>query len=113
MNVKIVSAIKRSIEANCGGFSAEHESAKNEEALFELFKNKETGALHMGTFLSALRNTGLRKSDPRLREMMDNLKQIQRRNSDGFTVDTHKLNLQQFRRWTIRPPFSLTHRFVF
>lgn len=52
----------------------------------------------MGTFLSALKSTGLRKSDPRLKEMMDNLKQVQRRNADGFNVDTHKLNLQQFKR---------------
>lgn len=52
----------------------------------------------MGMFLSALRSTGLRKSDPRLKEMMDNLKQVQRKNIDGYSVDTHKLNLLQFRR---------------
>lgn len=52
----------------------------------------------MGTFLSALKSTGLRKSDPRLKEMMDNLKQVQRKNADGFNADTHKLNLEQFKR---------------
>lgn len=70
-----------------------------EDTLFELFKNKETGLLSMGRFLAALRNTGLRKSDPRLREMMDNVRRIQKTASatDGASVDTQNLDLESFR----------------
>lgn len=50
------------------------------------------------SFLQALRRTGLRKSDPRLREMMENLKKVQRRNTDGYAIDTHKLTLEAFKR---------------
>ncbi|XP_044257608.1 glutaminase kidney isoform, mitochondrial isoform X1 [Tribolium madens] len=64
---------------------------RNEDALFEMFKSEETGLLSIGKFLSALRTTGLRKSDPRLKEMMETLKRTQKE------TDTQRLNLETFR----------------
>uniref|UniRef100_A0A1Y1N9S3 glutaminase n=1 Tax=Photinus pyralis TaxID=7054 RepID=A0A1Y1N9S3_PHOPY len=60
-----------------------------------MFKNEETGMLSMGKFLSALRTTGLRKTDPRLKEMMDNLKKMQK-NADNSSIDTQKLDEETF-----------------
>jgi len=69
-----------------------------EETLFEMFKNKETGLLSIGRFLGALKGTGLRKNDPRLKEMMDRLRVVQKtKNPDGHSVDTAKLDLETFR----------------
>ncbi|XP_022914987.1 glutaminase kidney isoform, mitochondrial isoform X2 [Onthophagus taurus] len=74
------------------------EQDEPEGALFEMFKNQETGLLSMGKFLAALRNTGLRKNDPRLKEMMDNIKRAQKRsNAEGGSIDTQKLDLDTFR----------------
>lgn len=87
-----------------------------------MFKNEETGLLPIGRFLSvrfpnkcfiifsppsflnfqniqALKTTGLRKSDPRLKEMMENLKVLQKSNADGASVDTQKLDLETFNRY--------------
>ncbi|EFA11037.2 glutaminase kidney isoform, mitochondrial isoform X3 [Tribolium castaneum] len=64
---------------------------RNEDALFEMFKSEETGLLSIGKFLSALRTTGLRKSDPRLKEMMEAIKRTQKQ------TDTQRLNLETFR----------------
>ncbi|XP_019867419.2 glutaminase liver isoform, mitochondrial isoform X1 [Aethina tumida] len=72
------------------------DDANSEVALFELFKNKETGFLSIGRFLSALRATGLRKNDPRLKEVIENLKKMTKKNADGFSVDTQKLTLEHF-----------------
>lgn len=47
----------------------------------------------------ALKTTGLRKNDPRLREMMENLKVLQKSNADGASVDTQKLDLDTFNRY--------------
>ncbi|KAK9723198.1 EF-hand domain [Popillia japonica] len=70
-----------------------------EKVLFDMFKNQETGLLSMGKFLAALRNTGLRKNDTRLREMMENLKKAQRRsNAEGGSIDTQKLDFTTFKK---------------
>lgn len=46
-----------------------------EDVLFDMFKNNEE-KIPMGKFLAALRSTGLRKTDPRVKEMLDNLKNV-------------------------------------
>nr|XP_023025179.1 glutaminase liver isoform, mitochondrial [Leptinotarsa decemlineata] len=84
-------------------------------ALFEMFKNQETGLLSIGQFLTAVRATGLRKNDPRLQNMMENLKQISK-SSDGNTVDTQKLTLEQFKR-IVQPnvgllSYAFRHQFI-
>lgn len=76
--------------------SAEQEQP--EDTLFEMFKNKETGLLSMGKFLAALKTTGLKKVDPRLKEMMENLRKVQKSTKpDGHSIDTQKLDLPTFR----------------
>jgi len=93
-----------------------------------MFKNEETGLVSVGEFLAvcttyfhfrdifvkvikqeidyidlfkALRITGLRKNDPRLQELTDNLKKEHTKNSDrtkAISHETQKLDREQFRR---------------
>ncbi|KAK3859166.1 hypothetical protein Pcinc_034693 [Petrolisthes cinctipes] len=44
-----------------------------EDQLFDMFKDEKDDTIHMGKFLAALSESGLRKSDPRLKELRNNL----------------------------------------
>lgn len=46
-----------------------------EDLLFDVFKGEDE-SVPMGKFLTALRSTGLRKSDPRLKELIDNMRAV-------------------------------------
>ncbi|XP_034943764.1 glutaminase liver isoform, mitochondrial [Chelonus insularis] len=74
--------------------------ANAEDVLFDMFKNEETNLLSVGKFLAALRTTGLRKNDPRLQELTDNLKaeHLKCGGSEGVSHETQKLDREQFRR---------------
>ncbi|XP_030748653.1 glutaminase kidney isoform, mitochondrial isoform X2 [Sitophilus oryzae] len=85
------------------------DNINTDEVLFEMFKNKETGLLPIGKFLNALRATGLRKTDPRLKEMIEMLKTLVKSNSDGYSIDTQKLNLINFKS-IIAPNLGLISR---
>ncbi|XP_063928668.1 glutaminase liver isoform, mitochondrial-like isoform X3 [Zophobas morio] len=76
---------------------------RNEDTLFDMFKSEETGLLSTGKFLNELRATGIRKTDPRLREMMETLKKIQKE------TDTQNLNLETFRS-VVSPSIGLISR---
>lgn len=80
--------------------SSEHRDfQRTEDVLFEMFKNEETNKLPVGKFLAALRNTGLRKNDPRLSELLENLKKVHRKSSsEGGSLESLKLDLETFRR---------------
>ncbi|XP_020706494.2 glutaminase liver isoform, mitochondrial isoform X2 [Athalia rosae] len=82
-----------------------------EDVLFDMFKNEETGLLPVGKFLAALRSTGLRKNDPRLQELSDNLKkeQLKSGGNEGVSHETQKLDREQFRR-IITPNIVLISR---
>ncbi|XP_050314003.1 glutaminase kidney isoform, mitochondrial isoform X1 [Anthonomus grandis grandis] len=82
---------------------------QTDEVLFEMFKNEETGLLSIGKFLNALKATGLRKTDPRLKEMVDILRMISHKTSDGYSIDTQKLNLKDFKS-IIAPNIGLISR---
>ncbi|TGZ46027.1 Glutaminase kidney protein, mitochondrial [Temnothorax longispinosus] len=71
-----------------------------EDVLFDMFKNEETGLVSVAEFLAALRITGLRKNDPRLQELTDNLKKEHAKNNDrtkAISHETQKLDREQFR----------------
>lgn len=59
-----------------------------EDMLFKLFSNDEQ-KLPVGKFLQGILETGLRKSDPRLKEFMQNLRTAQSLSHDGsaFSID--------------------------
>ncbi|EFN75035.1 Glutaminase kidney isoform, mitochondrial [Camponotus floridanus] len=81
-----------------------------EDALFDMFKNEETGLVSVGKFLAALRTTGLRKSDPRLQELSENLKKEHARaGHENISHETQKLDREQFRR-IINPNIILISR---
>ncbi|XP_037796947.1 glutaminase liver isoform, mitochondrial-like [Penaeus monodon] len=47
-----------------------------EDQLFDMFKDDTDQKVHMGRFLAALTDTGLRKTDPRLLELRNNLMEV-------------------------------------
>lgn len=92
-------------------YTRDQDQATNaEDALFDMFKNEETGLVSVGKFLAALRTTGLRKSDPRLQELSENLKKEHARaGHENISHETQKLDREQFRR-IINPNIILISR---
>ncbi|KAL7298140.1 hypothetical protein TKK_0009141 [Trichogramma kaykai] len=93
-------------------YTRDQDQATNaEDVMFDMFKNEETGLLHVGKFLAALRTTGLRKNDPRLQELTDNLKKehMKAGGHEGISHETQKLDREQFRR-VITPNIVLISR---
>uniref|UniRef100_A0A8D8PAE0 glutaminase n=10 Tax=Culex pipiens TaxID=7175 RepID=A0A8D8PAE0_CULPI len=69
-----------------------------EDLLFDMFKNEETGLLNIGKFLAALRTIGIRRNDPRIGEMMDNLKKVHKLNNyDNGSPLSQNLNAETFK----------------
>ncbi|XP_069678114.1 glutaminase liver isoform, mitochondrial isoform X3 [Periplaneta americana] len=72
--------------------------SSTEDVLFDMFRNEETDLLPIGMFLAALRSTGLRKTDPRLAEMMENLRDVHRKSGhEGGSPETQKLDRETFK----------------
>ncbi|XP_011496078.1 PREDICTED: glutaminase kidney isoform, mitochondrial [Ceratosolen solmsi marchali] len=93
-------------------YTADQDKISNaEDVMFDMFKNEETKLLHVGKFLAALRTTGLRKNDPRLQELTDNLKKEHTKSGghDGTSHETQKLTREQFKR-IITPNIVLISR---
>lgn len=69
-----------------------------EDILYEMFRNETTGLLPMGKFLAALRTTGIRRTDPRINEMMENLRKVHKTNNyEGGSPETQNLNHETFK----------------
>nr|XP_012219812.1 PREDICTED: glutaminase liver isoform, mitochondrial isoform X5 [Linepithema humile] len=93
-------------------YTRDQDQATNaEDVLFDMFKNEETGLVSVGKFLAALRASGLRKNDPRLQELSDNLKKEHAKSGghEGVSHETQKLDREQFRR-IINPNIVLISR---
>lgn len=76
----------------------EQEQKNAEDVLFDMFKNEDTGLMPIGKFLAALKTSGIRKTDPRIREMMDNLKKVHKlSNYEGGSAETQNLNRETFK----------------
>lgn len=51
----------------------------------------------------ALRNSGLRKNDPRLNDFINNLKKVHKNSgSEGGSPETQKLNRETFKRYYLQ-----------
>ncbi|XP_045448598.1 glutaminase liver isoform, mitochondrial isoform X1 [Melitaea cinxia] len=74
-------------------------SHKNaDDVLFDMFKNEDTGLLPVGKFLAALRTTGIRKNDPRVKEVMQNLYKVHKEsNFESGSPETLKLDRKTFK----------------
>lgn len=75
----------------------EAEKKNSEEILFDMFSNDETDLLPIGKFLAALRTFGLRMSDPRLKEMMHNLRAVHRASKSEGSPETQNLDRETFK----------------
>lgn len=91
-------------------FSQRDNEAKNaDDVLFDMFRNETTDLLPIGKFLAALRTSGIRMNDLRIKEMMENLRKVHRlSNSEGGTPETQKLNRETFKSYVI---FSELNKF--
>jgi glutaminase len=69
-----------------------------EDILFDMFTNESTGLLSIGKFLAALRTTGIRRTDPRIHGMMENLRKVHKTNNyEGGSPETQNLNRETFK----------------
>lgn len=77
----------------------EQEQRNAEDVLFDMFYNEETGLISMGKFLAALKTTGIRRNDPRCKELMDNLKKVHKLSNyeTGSSAETQNLNRETFK----------------
>lgn len=75
----------------------EAEKKNSEEILFDMFSNDETDLIPIGKFLAALRTFGLRMSDPRLKEMMSNLRAVHRASKSEGSPETQNLDRETFK----------------
>lgn len=77
----------------------EQEQRNAEDVLFDMFASEETGLISMGKFLAGLKTTGIRRTDPRVRELMDNLKKVHKLNNyeTGSSAETQHLNRETFK----------------
>ena len=72
---------------------------KTEKALFKLYMNPATEKINMGHFLLALEKTGLRRSDPRLQELIDALEELHSKiGEEGTTPENIDLPFESFQR---------------
>lgn len=70
----------------------------SEDVLFDMFRTTQSDTLPVGKFLAALRTSGIRMNDPRIQEMMENLKKVHRMsNSEGGSPETQNLNRETFK----------------
>ncbi|KAG7158507.1 Glutaminase liver isoform-like [Homarus americanus] len=70
--------LQRSISYNCKDLVRQH-LVHVENRLFEMFGDKEKLTINISKFLMGLTATGMRHSDPRLKEMRNKLKKVQER----------------------------------
>lgn len=69
-----------------------------EDVWFELFKEDKKDVINVGKFLAALQVTGLKKTDPRLSDFMEGLKELHRNsNIEGGSPETLQLDRETFR----------------
>lgn len=101
----------------------DNEASHVDDVLFDMFRNETTDLLPVGKFLAvsekqicadifvfylifcffvgfsqALRTAGIRMADPRIQEMMDNLKKVHRLSQyESGSPETQKLNRETFK----------------
>ncbi|KAH6927276.1 hypothetical protein HPB50_001237 [Hyalomma asiaticum] len=86
-----------------------------EDLLFDMFKDSED-TVCVGKFLNALFTTGLWKNDPRLKEMMQNLRNVHKEKSPVRSLESLALNREIFaqviRENIVLITRALRHQFV-
>lgn len=75
----------------------EAEKKNSEEILFDMFVNEDTDLIPIAKFLAALRTFGLKMSDPRLKEMMHNLRMVHRSTKSEGSPETQNLDRETFK----------------
>lgn len=76
----------------------DEEQRSSEDLLFEMFKDEKTDLVSVGKFLAALRTCGIRRNDPRMAQLIENLQIIHRTaNYEGGSPETQNLNRATFK----------------
>ncbi|XP_037035921.1 glutaminase liver isoform, mitochondrial isoform X2 [Bradysia coprophila] len=90
---------RKSLRINPLDDSQRDSDQKNsEDVLFDMFRSSTSDTLPVGKFLAALRTSGIRMNDPRIHEMMENLRKVHRMsNYEGGSPETQNLNRETFK----------------
>merc|ERR1712110_953758 len=68
-----------------------------EENVFEMYKNPATDLVNIGQILTVIERTGVRRSDPRLQQMMTKLSRHHKKHGEeNTTIENLNLDLQTF-----------------
>lgn len=74
------------------------ENRSAEDLLFDMFKDEKTDLVAVGKFLAALRTCGIRRNDPRIVELIENLRKVHKTsNYEGGSPETQNLNRETFK----------------
>ena len=85
-------------------------TAHDLDNLFDLHKRaprqleaevEEEEVIHIGQFLKSLEATGIRRTDPRLKELMDNITAIKKESFADMPIESLLLDRMQFKRYVL------------
>lgn len=68
-----------------------------EEVLFEMYQDRDEQRVLAHKFLDSLESAGLKKSDPRLKEMVEKLEIMKKENRESGSIETLMLDKSMFR----------------
>lgn len=69
-----------------------------EESVFNMFKNPENNLVNIGQILTVIERTGVRRTDPRLAEMVDKLNKYHKKHgAENTTLDNLNVDLSTFK----------------
>jgi hypothetical protein len=93
--------------------SSSKDKFATEMSLFKLYMNPATEKINMSHFLLALEKTGLRRTDPRLKELVDGLEELHCKIGDeGTTPENIDLSFDSFQRLIEKNLVLITQAFT-
>jgi glutaminase len=86
-----------SLPTVCRSDSQQKDQKSIEDILFQIFQDHGTNLISVNKFLNALAVTGIRASDPRLKETIDKLRRIARDKRIVGSIESMNLDLETFK----------------
>lgn len=75
------------------------DKGKTVEDVFLLYKNESGDTINVGQFISAVEKTGIRRTDPRLKELMEELEKLKSETGQkGIPLENINLQFDLFQR---------------
>jgi len=91
--------IKRNLTSNDVDIKSGDESNGNlSQQIFQMYRNPDSGLVNVGQILTVIERTGVRRTDTRLKEMMDAFTMHNKRHGEeNSTVDSLNISMDTFR----------------